>query len=434
MAAVAAILSSLPSSSSSSKFSKYQSYPSAPPPCRMVCRGGSQPPPPVTTDFQFALHDALDSSGSNTTHAREARQNFMSQIKRLSSIEREVSISINRRVDLAKTALYIAAEDDSLISHSSVALPVDAFVERLDDLSMGFCTNNSSALKSSPEMLLDSLEKFLYVKKGFQRSTMKSQLEPRSLYLHSVLTHRSGSAVMLALIYSEILKMLRLWSLLDFDCEIFFPHDNHGLPRGYHKQKSKESDHQHILTSLTLLEKILRNLKEAFWPFQNDHTKSLFLRAAHAADCVDTSKTFEGSGAQLASAKAAQHRLDRGVWTSVHFGDMRRALSACERLILLESDPKELRDYSVLLYHCGFYEQSLQYLKLYKEKGSSLQKQASNKLSSLEEDAVEKLMIRLDLISMEEAHQARWLNLVHANWEEDGLSDLNLYVPPKRSR
>lgn len=33
------------------------------------------------------------------------------------------------------------------------------------------------------------------------------------------------------------------------------------------------------------------------------------------------------SGFQLASAKAAQHRLDRGVWTSVHFGDMRRALS-----------------------------------------------------------------------------------------------------------
>lgn len=74
--------------------------------------------------------------------------------------------------------------------------------------------------------------------------------------IEQVLTHRSGSAVMLALIYSEILKMLRLWSLLDFDCEIFFPHDNHGLPRGYHKQKSKESDHQHILTSLTLLEKV----------------------------------------------------------------------------------------------------------------------------------------------------------------------------------
>ncbi|KDO47681.1 hypothetical protein CISIN_1g0178741mg, partial [Citrus sinensis] len=37
----------------------------------------------------------------------------------------------------------------------------------------------------------------------------------------------------------------------------------------------------------------------------------------------------------------------------------------CERLILLESDAKELRDYSILLYHCGLYEQSLQYLKFY---------------------------------------------------------------------
>ncbi|KDP33217.1 hypothetical protein JCGZ_12739 [Jatropha curcas] len=33
------------------------------------------------------------------------------------------------------------------------------------------------------------------------------------------------------------------------------------------------------------------------------------------------------NGFQLASAKAAQHRLDRGVWTSVRFGDMRRALA-----------------------------------------------------------------------------------------------------------
>lgn len=34
------------------------------------------------------------------------------------------------------------------------------------------------------------------------------------------------------------------------------------------------------------------------------------------------------SGFQIASAKAAQHRLERGVWTSVRFGDMRRALSS----------------------------------------------------------------------------------------------------------
>lgn len=71
-----------------------------------------------------------------------------------------------------------------------------------------------------------------------------------------VLTHRSGSAVMLSLIYSEILKMLRLWGLVDFDVEISFPLDLHSLPRGYQKQKSKESDQPHIMTVQTLLEEV----------------------------------------------------------------------------------------------------------------------------------------------------------------------------------
>ncbi|WCJ39122.1 hypothetical protein M5689_020138 [Euphorbia peplus] len=365
------------------------------------CRGGSLPSP---SDLKFVLHRALDSSGIDTTHARDARKGFVAEIEKLTVIERGISISINRKVDLGRAALFIAAEDDSLVSHSSVPLPVDAFVDRLYDLSMGFCSDFSSSLSSSPEKFLDSLEKYLYLKKGFRRNNGANQLDTRALYLHSVLTHRLGSAAMLSLIYSEILKLLRLWSLLEFDCEIFFPHDRFGLPKGYHKQKSIVSDQPHIMTTQALLEEILRSLKETFWPFQHDYSKSSFLRAADAANCIDRSSAAEESGFQLASAKAAQHRLDRGVWTSVRFGDMRRALSACERLILLGSDPKELRDYSILLYHCGFYDQSLKYLKLYKEREGtlSLEKSSSNKLSNLEADAVEKLMTRLNLISMEE--------------------------------
>lgn len=104
---------------------------------------------------------------------------------------------------------------------------------------------------------------------------------------------------------------------------------------------------------------ILRNLKDAFWPFQRGTADSLFLKAANAANCIDKFNGFEDryfiyisiqsvfrcyfgvlgydftfiscSGYRLASAKAAQHRLDRGVWTSVHFGDMRRALSGMIR-------------------------------------------------------------------------------------------------------
>jgi hypothetical protein len=58
---------------------------------------------------------------------------------------------------------------------------------------------------------------------------------------------------MLSLIYSEMLKTLRLYGLLDFDEEISFPHDHNSLPRGYDKQKSKLSDEPNIMTSKSLL-------------------------------------------------------------------------------------------------------------------------------------------------------------------------------------
>lgn len=342
------------------------------------------------------LHDALDFSGIDTVHARDARIGFCSDIKDFSDIERGTSITINRGVDLARAALHIAAEDDSLISHSSVPLPVDDFIERLDSLSMGYCTHYSSSFRSSPENFLDCLERYLYLNKGFRRTSTRNHFEQRALYLNSVLTHRSGSVSMLSLIYSEILKMLRMWGILNFDVEIFFPHDSHSSPRGYLKQKSKESDQSHIMTSQSLLVEILKDLKNAFWPFQLDHGRSPFLRAAEAAHCFTGANNANESGLELASAKAARHRLQRGVWTSVRFGDMRRALSACERLILLKYDPKELRDYAVLLYHCGYYEEALQFLKHYQDT-----KQQSGSDDDMEEDAVGKLIVRLNLILME---------------------------------
>ncbi|XP_065868837.1 uncharacterized protein [Euphorbia lathyris] len=380
------------------KFSESRSSSSS---FRVACSGGSPPP----TDLKFVLHEALDSAGIDTANARDGRKGFLEQIEKLTMIERGTSISINRRVDLWKTALYIAAEDDSLVSQSSVPLPVDYFAGKLFDFSMNFCTHYSSSLtRSSPEELIHSLERYLYVNNGFRRSNRENQIDPQALYLHSVLMEGSGSAAMLSLIYSETLKVLRMWSFLDFDCEIFFPLDRFGLPRGYNKRKMKNSDQPHIVTTQILLQEILRNMKETFWPFQHDYLKSLFLRAADAVNCIHRSSTEESGFGRASATSATRHRLDYGELTNISNGDMRLALSACERLIMVECDPKELRDYSILLYHCGFYDLSLQYLKLYKEREQtfSLQRQASNKNCHREEEAVEKLMTRLTLISMED--------------------------------
>lgn len=80
-----------------------------------------------------------------------------------------------------------------------------------------------------------------------------------------VLTCRLGSAVMLSLVYSEMLKMLRICGFLDFDVEIYFPHDLFSLPRGYHKQKSKLSDQPHIMTAKSLLVEVSLSLVRAFF-------------------------------------------------------------------------------------------------------------------------------------------------------------------------
>ncbi|XP_065868838.1 uncharacterized protein [Euphorbia lathyris] len=360
---------------------------------RVAYLGGSPPP----TGLKFVLHKALDSAGIDTTHARDGRKGFQEQIEKLTMLERETSITINNRVDLWKTALYIAAEDDSLVYQSSVPFPVDYFAAKLHPFSMNFCTKYSSSLiQSSPEEFIHSLERYLYVNKGFRRNSRENQIDPPALYLHSVLMEGSGSAAMLSLIYSETLKVLRRLTFLDFDCEIFFPLDRFGLPRGYNKRKMKNSDQPHIVTTQILLQEILRNMKQTFWPFQYDYSKSLFLRAADAVNCIPRSTT-EDSG-------FGRYRLDYGTSTDVSNGDMRLALSACERLIMVECDPKELRDYSILLYHCGFYDLSLQYLKLYKEREQtfSIRRQTLNKNYHLEDDAVEKLMTRLILISMED--------------------------------
>lgn len=84
---------------------------------------------------------------------------------RLSEIDAQSNMVISRGADLARTVLHIAAEDDSLVSHSSVPLLVDAFVERLDGLSLGFCSLYMPRSDAPPKMFLANLERYFYVHK-----------------------------------------------------------------------------------------------------------------------------------------------------------------------------------------------------------------------------------------------------------------------------
>jgi hypothetical protein len=91
---------------------------------------------------------------------------------------------------------------------------------------------------------------------------------------------------------------------------------------------------KHFSLTLTYPFQILKTLKNTFWPFQSNQSGSLFLNAVSAnqhgpGNVGDNQTTPHGniSTIEMAAAKAAQHRLMRGVWTNVRFGDMRRALA-----------------------------------------------------------------------------------------------------------
>ncbi|CAI9269676.1 unnamed protein product [Lactuca saligna] len=83
-----------------------------------------------------------------------------------------------------------------------------------------------------------------------------SNWKTKVLFCDQVLTHRVGSMCMLSLIYFEILKMLLMWGLVNYDVEILSPNDSYGSPRGYLKQRSTEYDHQHIMTTESLILKV----------------------------------------------------------------------------------------------------------------------------------------------------------------------------------
>ena len=72
-------------------------------------------------------------------------------------------------------------------------------------------------------------------------------------------------------------------------------------------------------------------------------------RAARAALEGESDSTTE------AIARFAKYRLERGIFTSTGAGDLRRAILASERLVLLvgHQHPAERRDLSLLYLHAG---------------------------------------------------------------------------------
>ncbi|CAL8467605.1 g7143 [Coccomyxa elongata] len=277
-------------------------------------------------------------------------------------------------INLAEAALQVAAEDDAIVSHSSVQLPVHSFLNRISRVA-----NDANRLylrempsNSTPQQTLQAIQKFLFEEQrfglpAFGRSNIASGQvldnpgvyeNAKYAYLHELLVTRKGVPAVLAILLEEVCQRLLSQGAIDFavrvDCSSLDRLPKAEVIPGLNRHMVTRADGRVLNTcSSDVLVEMLRFLKRAYWPFPwqstPDNATGGFLSAAMT--------WLEGEvRAELqAIARTAKHRLERGIWTSPGAGDLRRALASSERLCILLGDdgPLERRDVAVLYLHAG---------------------------------------------------------------------------------
>ncbi|KAH7287271.1 hypothetical protein KP509_32G048100 [Ceratopteris richardii] len=222
---------------------------------------------------------------------------------------------------------------------------------------------------------------------------------------------RKGNPAILSTIYLALIRILNSWGVLDVEVDMTAPEGKISLVQPILRRSirisSEEDDPVHILGPKDLLVEILRTLKHVYWPWKvmnGSAEGSDFMKAADAANhgiSVSANGISENLFASSSTTMMTQFisKLQQGNWTSPNIGDMRRALAASERLLLL-GERNELRDYGMLLYHCGLFEPALSYLTAYRDcKDGHVGPTAPH--SSEESIALENVVLRLRLILTE---------------------------------
>ena len=282
-----------------------------------------------------------------------------------------------------------------MTSNSAVPFPVASYMKRLSALAKDFevalelhdMTDAEDADKV--DFLLEFLfgdeianaPRFTTFQSRFERGDLKNTVvdapgvyeSPHPAYLNSCLTRKQGLSANLAVIVSDILRTLAKRGVLSHWVKVVpSAGSSDGVPLVELMIRGEGSTIDMNSCSLDALRMMNVHLKRSFWPFQwasNDPISGGFLGAA---------KTFlEGaaSAESEAIARAAVHRLKRGVWTSPGAGDIRRALAATERLVLLTTgqgaskrhEATARRDYAILLLHVGRFEEATRELLRYKD-------------------------------------------------------------------
>eukprot|EP00892_Ulva_mutabilis_P009514 jgi/Ulvmu1/6935/UM032_0013.1 len=328
---------------------------------RTLCHARSRPEAQViNADGQsadiFSKPIASGTSGSSewyqqwdmaAVHAYEARRVFIESI-----------MHGEPQADIVKAALAVAAEDDAIATHSTVPFPVKAWRQRIQRLAADCASHALPALPpgAPSKAVADAVSSFLRARRFAVPECGRSALpagsivdhagvweEPRDAYLHELLIRRRGTPAALAVLLYAVHRQLFLDGAVDFmvriDCQDF-----EGIPRAVPLQLPRAmlatAGGALNTCSTDALHECLSHLKRSFWPYAWDTG----LDAQHGLP-LGSFGGFPGAAKEAingpastyiqAVSRAAEHRLKRGIWTTPGAGDIRRAIAACERLVLL---------------------------------------------------------------------------------------------------
>ncbi|KAJ0666278.1 putative protein SirB1 [Helianthus annuus] len=348
----------------------------------------------VTTISNVKSHD-YSPSKSYQEVLIAAREKFTQQISFRSK---------DKDISLAKTLLYIAAEDEAFMAHNR-EMDAQSFQneqnnsnvlsdrrdwdcietmpmagKKIDDwlLELDNIANEVKVELSSRDIgchlveVLEAVNKVLFESIGFRRSPV---VDSKCSYLHSVLSSKYGSAILLSIIYIEICQRLKLtivgsrvgedfliWPKTGNPEELFKVNSGHSLfgivnGRCVEDPKSMASDLTcnslpglDIATNRDIIGIYLANLIRLHWKRASRINHGLMLTSPLRRVHDDNGKWSKINGSSMPLLRPQ---------------DLRLAIMASERLLILQPHNWALRrDHGMMWYYSRDYGKAVQELSI----------------------------------------------------------------------
>ncbi|KAL2234598.1 UNVERIFIED_CONTAM: hypothetical protein Sindi_1192000 [Sesamum indicum] len=349
-----------------------------------------------------------NASSALTEYSKKSRADFYKEVLEAArdKFTREISFqSKDKDISLAKTLLYVAAEDEAFLAFNGEMDARSIRNERKDTLSLedaqewGCVETMPMAGKNINEWLaeldaiakeveaelvpreigcdlvevLDAVNKVLFETRGFER--LPVLVDSKCSYLHSVLSSGRASAILLSVIYIEVCRRLNLtivgsrvgedfliWPLTGNPEELFKVTSGHSLfgvvnGKCVDDPRSRASDITSnsllgldIATNRDIIGIALANLIRLHWKRASRTNYGLMLTSPLRSFNKYDEKFNKNSGSNTPLLRRQELRL---------------AIMASERLLILQPHNWALRrDYGMMLYYDREYEAAVQELSI----------------------------------------------------------------------